>query len=89
MDLMNHPAFKGVDQGFLSTLQGTINSLSYKSDIEIIGTLMAVSNEAKKKNVNFTPDMQAALLDHLKSRIPVNKRAQFEAFVSLMTSKMG
>ena len=88
MDLTKHPAFAGVDQDFLSTLQGTINSLSYKSDIEIIGTLMGISNEAKKKNVNFTPEMQAALLDYLKKRIPVNKRAQFEVFVSMLTSKM-
>ncbi len=88
MDLMKHPAFKDVDQSFVSTLQGTVNSLSAKSDMEIIGTLMAISNEAKKKNVNFTPDMQAALLNHLKTRIPANKRAQFEAFVSLITSKM-
>jgi len=88
MDLSKHPAFEGVDKDFLATLQGTINSLSYKSDIEIIGTLMAVSNEAKKKNVNFTPTMQAALLDYLKMRIPVNKRAQFEVLVSMLTSKM-
>ncbi|MDF2612983.1 MAG: hypothetical protein K0S71_769 [Clostridia bacterium] len=88
MDLIKHPAFEGVDKDFLSTLQNTINSMSYKSDIEIIGTLMAISNEAKKKNVNFTPDMQVALLDYLKMHIPANKRAQFEAFVSMLTAKM-
>lgn len=88
MDLAKHPAFEGVDKDFLATLQSTINSLSYKSDIEIIGTLMAISNEAKKKNVNFTQDMQVALLDYLKMRIPPNKRAQFEALVSMLTAKM-
>lgn len=88
MDLMKHPAFEGVDREFLATLQGIINSLSQKSDIEIIGTLMAISNEAKKKDINFTPAMQTALLNYLKKRIPVNKRAQFEVFVSMLTSKM-
>jgi len=88
MDLRKHPAFKDVDRDFLTTLQGTINSSSSKSDIEVFGTIMAISNEAKKKNINFTPEMQGALLENLKTRIPANKHAQFDAFISLIISKM-
>ncbi|MDF2595705.1 MAG: hypothetical protein K0R69_2046 [Clostridia bacterium] len=88
MDLTKHPAFAEVDKNFMSTLQSTINSLSSKSDIEVIGTLMAISNEAKKRNINFTPDMQAALLGYLKTRIPANKRSQFEALITMLTSQM-
>lgn len=88
MDLIKHPAFYEVDQEFLGNLQGILGNLKGKSEIEIIATLMAVSNEAKKKNVTFTPEMQSALLDYLKTMIPVNKRAQFEAFVSVLAAKM-
>ncbi len=88
MDLIKHPAFKEVDHEFITSLEKTISSVSGKSDIEVIGTLMAISNEANKKNVQFTSDMQIALLEYLKSRIPAHKQPQFEALVSLIASKM-
>lgn len=86
MDLAQHPAFIGVDSEFLISLQKTLSTLTYKSDIEVIGTLMAISNEANKKNVQFTSDMQLALLEYLKSRLPVNKRGQFEAMIKMLAS---
>nr|WP_302598637.1 hypothetical protein [uncultured Cellulosilyticum sp.] len=88
MDLLNHPAFANADKSFLIYLQKTLNTLTYKSDIEVIATLMAISNEANKKNVQFTPEMQIALLEYLKGRLPVNKRHQFEAMIKTFTSAM-
>lgn len=88
MDLVNHPAFANADKSFLTYLQNTLTSLTYKSDIEVIATLMAISNEAHKKNVQFTPEMQVALLDYLKKRLPANKRHQFEAMIKTFTSVM-
>ena len=53
MDLLTHPAFSNADQEFLVYLQKTLSSLTYKSDIEVIATLMAISNEANKKILNL------------------------------------
>ena len=86
MDLMNHPAFKNVDPIFLSTLQKNLSSLAYKSDIEAFGVLMSISNEAKKRNITLTHDMQIALLQYLKSRLPISKRGQFDAMIKLLSS---
>lgn len=86
MDLMSHPAFKNVDPAFLNILQKNISSLAYKSDAEAIGVLMSISNEARKHNVTLTPDMQIALLQYLKSRLPVSKRTQFDAMIKLFSS---
>lgn len=87
MDLMHHPAFADVDQDFVTGLQKTLNSISYKSDVEVIGLLMAISNDANRRNIKFTPDMQVALLEYLKSRLPVNKRGQFESLIKMLVSK--
>lgn len=88
MDLITHPAFSALDTNFVNTLQKTLNSLSNKSDLEVLGTLMAISNEAQQKNIILTPEMQAALLEYLKNRMPTDKRAQFEAILSFMMSQM-
>lgn len=53
MDLVNHPAFANTDKSFLIYLQKTLSTLTYKSDIEVIATLMAISNEASKKKCAF------------------------------------
>lgn len=88
MNLSEHPAFAGIDQDFVTSLQKTINALSYKSDMEVIATLMSISNEANKKGIKFTSDMQLALLEHLKKRLPINKRSQFEAMIKMLSSKV-
>lgn len=88
MDLCTHPAFQNVDQEFLHTLQQTLDSVSIKSEIEMIGTLMVLSNEAKNKNIQITPPMQSAIFEYLKNCIPDNKRKQFEALVTMLTSQM-
>ena len=86
MDLLTHPAFSNADQEFLVYLQKTLSSLTYKSDIEVIATLMAISNEANKKNIKFIPEMQLVLLEYFKNRLPLNKRHQFEAMIKTFTS---
>ncbi len=88
MNLVTHPAFSHIDPSFLQTLQKTIDYTNGKSEIEMLGTLMAISNEAKKKNIRFTSEMQSALLDCLKSRLPVTKRKQFDAFLTTFLSTM-
>jgi len=88
MNLIKHPAFADVNPEFLASLQNTIDTASKKGDLEMVGTLMAISNEAKKKNIHFTPAMQVALLEYLKSKIPANKHSQFDAFLSMVLSKM-
>ena len=88
MDLISHPAFAHADKDFLIYLQKTLSTLTYKSDIEVIGTLMAITNEATKKNIQFTPEMQIVLLEYLKNRLPLNKRHQFDAIIKTFTSTM-
>lgn len=83
MNLSTHPAFRNVDPAFVNNLQQTLASSSYKSELEIIGALMAISNEAKAKNITMTSEMQVALLDYFKGRLPVNKRAQFDAVLKM------
>ena len=88
MDLVTHPAFADADKDFLVYLQQTLSTLTYKSEMEVIATLMAITNQAKTKNIKFTPEMQVVLLEYLKKRLPLNKRHQFEAIIKTFTSVM-
>lgn len=88
MKLSEHPAFKSVDSGFVSHLEHTINSLSGKTDIELIGSLMSIANEAKKRNVTLTSDMQLAFMEYLKQKLPHSKRNKFDALINMMSSQL-
>lgn len=89
MKLSENPAFQGVDQDFVNHLETILTSANYKSSVEVLGLLMAISNEANQKNIPFTPEMQATLLQYFKNQLPKNQRGQFEAIVKMLSSKKG
>lgn len=87
MAFYDHPAFDGIDRNFLKSVDQTMSSLSQTKDTtQIIGALMAISNEAKKYNVNLTPERQQALTMHLRNYLPADKRPQFDMFIAMMTN---
>lgn len=88
MKLSEDPAFRNVDPDFVTHLEHTINSLRGKTDIELIGSLMTIANEAKKRNVTLTPQMQVALMDYLKQKLPPSKRSKFDALIQMMSSQL-
>ncbi|WP_410497191.1 hypothetical protein QTL86_10845 [Cellulosilyticum sp. ST5] len=89
MKLSENPAFQGVDQDFVSRLETILSSANYKSNVEVLGLLMAISNEANQKNIPFTPEMQLAILQYFKNQLPKNQRGQFDALVKMLSSKKG
>ncbi len=88
MKLCEQPAFHNIDQDFVNHLQFTLDSAVCKSAVEVLGLLMAISNEANKKNIPLTPDMQKTLLQYFKTRLPKNQRGQFEAVMKVLSSKL-
>lgn len=89
MKLTENPAFKGIDPDFMSRLEAILSGANYKNSVEVLGLLMAISNEANQKNIPFTPEMQSAVLQYFKSQLPKNQRGQFEALIKMFTSKKG
>lgn len=88
MGFYDHPAFEGIDKNFLTSIDRTLRSVSGKDPTEIIAAIMAISNEAKRYNVQMTPDRQQALMVHLRNSLPVHKRTQFDAFLRMMQNNM-
>ncbi len=88
MKLSEHPSFKSVDPSFINHLEQTISSLTGKTDIELIGSLMSIANEAKKRNITLTPDMQVAFMEFLKQKLPQSKKAKFDALINMMSSQL-
>lgn len=84
MGFYDHPAFAGLDKNFLASLERRVNALSGKDTTEVLATLMAISNEAKRYNVTFTPERQEVLVNHLRTNLPVQKRKQFDMLVAMM-----
>ena len=76
MKLSESPAFKNVDPDFVARLEGILATATYKSGVEVLGLLMAISNEANQKNIPFTPEMQTTLLQYFKNQLPKNQRGQ-------------
>ncbi len=89
MKLSENPVFQGIDPDFISRLETILSSATYKSSVEVLGLLMAISNEANQKNIPFTPEMQLAILQYFKSQLPKNQRGQFESIVKMLASKKG
>lgn len=89
MKLSENPAFKGIDQDFINRLEVILSGANYKNSVEVLGLLMAISNEANQKNIPFTPEMQSAVLQYFKSQLPKNQRGQFEALIKMFASKKG
>lgn len=87
MKLSSTPAFKDVDSEFVSRLENSLNNANYKNSVEVLGLLMQISNEANKRNIPFTPEMQTTLLTYFKNQLPKNQRGQFEAILKMFNSK--
>lgn len=84
MRFYDHPAFAGLDKNFLMSLEQRMNALSGKDSTEVLATLMAISNEAKRYHVSFTPERQEVLIDYLRSNLAPQKRKQFDMLVAMM-----
>ncbi len=76
--------FNSLDPSFLEKLETTINAMNGKSDIEIIGTFMALSNEAKQRGIVMNPEQQKALILFLRDSLPPEKRQKFDLIVSMI-----
>lgn len=89
MSFYDHPAFSGIDKNFLAHMDRTMQTVANTNDSSaIIAAIMSISNEAKRYNIVLTPDRQQALMLHLRSSLPANKRSQFDAFISMMMNNM-
>lgn len=76
--------FSSIDPSFLEKIDTTINSMNGKSDIEIIGTFMALSNEAKQRGIVMNSEQQKALILFLRDTLPPEKRQKFDSIVSMI-----
>lgn len=76
--------FKDIDPAFVQKLETTIDSMQGKSDLEIIGTFMALSNEANQRGIQMSKEQQKALIQHLRNSLPPEKRSKFDLIVSMM-----
>lgn len=83
-DIFKSDVFSSLDPSFLEKIETTINSMSGKSDVEIIGTFMALSNEAKQRGIVMNPEQQKALILFLRDTLPPEKRQKFDLVVSMM-----
>lgn len=84
-NIFKSDVFSSLDPSFLEKLQTTINSMKGKSEIEIIGTFMALSNEAKQRGIVMNSEQQKALILFLRDSLPPEKRQKFDVFISMMS----
>ncbi len=83
-NIFQSDVFNNLDPTFVRKLETTINSMHGKSELEIIGTFMALSNEAKKRGIVMDSGQQKALVLFLRDSLPPEKRQKFDLFVSMM-----
>lgn len=83
-NIFKSDVFGSVDPSFLEKVDRTIKSMNGKSDIEIIGTFMALSNEAKQRGIVMSSEQQKALVLFLRNTLPPEKRQKFDSIVSMM-----
>lgn len=83
-NILTSDLFKDIDPSFLEKIDHTINSISGKNDIEVIGTFMALSNEANERGIKINPEQQKALILFLRDSLPPEKRQKFDLIISMM-----
>lgn len=83
-NIFDNKVFEGLDRDFLEKVQTTISSMNGKSDVEIIGTFMALSNEASDRGIKMNSEQQKALILFLRDALPPEKRQKFDLFISMM-----
>ncbi len=87
MGFYDHPAFQGIDRNFLFYLERTFSNLKGTNSNEVMSTLMTVSTEAKRHNINLNPAQQQVLFQHLRNSLPPNKRPQFDMILTMMRNQ--
>ncbi len=83
-DIFNNPVFQDIDPDFLEKVKRTLSNMKGKSDIEMIGTFMALSNEATERGIILTSAQQKALILFLRDSLPPEKRQKFDLVISMM-----
>ncbi len=83
-NIFKSDVFSSLDPTFLEKIDTTIKSMNGKSDVEIIGTFMALSNEAKQRGIVMNSEQQKALILFLRDTLPPEKRQKFDSIVSMM-----
>lgn len=84
INIFDNEIFNDVDPDFIEKIKSTLNSLNGKSDVEVIGTFMALSNEANKRGIQLNSEQQKALVLFLRDTLPPEKRQKFDLVVSMM-----
>lgn len=84
-NIFQSDVFSSLDPSFVAKLESTIKSMKGKSEVEIIGTFMALSNEAKTRGIVMNGDQQKALILFLRDSLPPEKRQKFDVFISMMS----
>ena len=82
MSVFDHPAFDGVDKRFLMSMQRQLTGA--KNGAQMAQALLSIQSEAKKYNVQLTPERQQLLIVHLRNSLPPDKRAAFENFIRMV-----
>lgn len=83
-NIFKSDVFSSLDPSFIEKLETTIGAMNGKSDVEIIGTFMALSNEAKQTGIVMNSEQQKALVLFLRDTLPPEKRQKFDLIVSMM-----
>ena len=83
-NLLKSDLFKNIDPDFLEKVKATFDNMKGKSDIEMIGTFMALSNEATQRGIQLSSGQQKALVLFLRDTLPPEKRQKFDLFTSMM-----
>ena len=83
-NILTSDLFKDIDPDFLRKIEETIHSTKGKNDIEVIGTFMALSNEANARGIKINPKQQKALILFLRDSLPPEKRQKFDLIISMI-----
>ena len=84
INIFDNEIFNNIDPDFIQTIKTTLGSLKGKSDVEVIGTFMALSNEANKRGIQLNSEQQKALVLFLRDSLPPEKRQKFDLVISMM-----
>lgn len=83
-NLLKSDLFKNINPDFLEKVKATFDHMKGKSDIEMIGTFMALSNEATQRGIQLSSEQQKALVLFLRDTLPPEKRQKFDLITSMM-----
>jgi hypothetical protein len=82
MNVFEHPAFEGVDKRFIAYLQKQLGG--HKTGAQMAQALIQIQAEAKRLNIQLTPERQQLIVLHLRNSLPQDKQAAFDNFIRLL-----